>query len=96
MFEKDKFQESRFVIISCIPSGIGVFYDLFVVYFSNAIGPLVSIWVIFRTGMVLSKVQTPIWILFYGGAGIVVGLFVWGRRVIQTMGEDLSPITPSR
>eukprot|EP00794_Sanderia_malayensis_P011195 gene11195-12369_t len=62
---------------------------------SNAIGPLISIWVIYQTGMVITKVQTPVWILFYGGAGIIVGLFVWGRRVIETMGQDLSPITPS-
>ena len=64
--------------------------------FSNAIGPLVSVWIIFQTGELASKVQTPIWILFYGGVGIIVGLWVWGRRVIKTMGEDLTPITPSR
>lgn len=62
---------------------------------SNAIGPLISIWMIYRTGLIVSQVQTPVWILFYGGAGIIVGLWVWGRRVIRTMGEDLSPITPS-
>ncbi|KAF2981281.1 hypothetical protein EK904_004464 [Melospiza melodia maxima] len=47
------------------------------------------------TGDVATKVATPIWLLLYGGAGICIGLWVWGRRVIQTMGKDLTPITPS-
>ena len=34
--------------------------------------------------------------IIYGGVGIVVGPCVWGRRVIKTIGENLSPITPSR
>ncbi|GCB63580.1 hypothetical protein scyTo_0004450 [Scyliorhinus torazame] len=62
---------------------------------SNAIGPLVSLWVVYYTGDVNSKMETPIWLLLYGGVGICLGLWVWGRRVIQTMGKDLTPITPS-
>lgn len=46
--------------------------------------------------MIQEKVQIPIWILVFGGVGICIGLFVWGRRVIKTVGEDLTPITPSR
>lgn len=44
----------------------------------------------------MQDAATPIWLLFYGGVGICAGLWVWGRRVIQTMGKDLTPITPSR
>ncbi|XP_060712507.1 sodium-dependent phosphate transporter 1-like isoform X1 [Hemiscyllium ocellatum] len=62
---------------------------------SNAIGPLVALWVVYYTGNVNSKMETPIWLLLYGGVGICLGLWVWGRRVIQTMGKDLTPITPS-
>ncbi|GFS08462.1 phosphate transporter [Elysia marginata] len=62
---------------------------------SNAIGPLVALWVISTEQSVAQKAATPIWILLYGGVGISVGLWVLGRRVIQTMGEDLSKITPS-
>lgn len=62
---------------------------------SNAIGPLVALWLVYESGSVVSSAPTPIWLLLYGGVGICVGLWVWGRRVIQTMGKDLTPITPS-
>ncbi|XP_076126823.1 sodium-dependent phosphate transporter 2 isoform X1 [Alosa pseudoharengus] len=62
---------------------------------SNAIGPLVALWMIYEQGGVMQDAATPIWLLFYGGVGICAGLWVWGRRVIQTMGKDLTPITPS-
>ncbi|XP_030634453.1 sodium-dependent phosphate transporter 1-A [Chanos chanos] len=62
---------------------------------SNAIGPLVALWLVYDNASVVSNSPTPIWLLLYGGVGICVGLWVWGRRVIQTMGKDLTPITPS-
>uniref|UniRef100_A0A8C5DX31 Phosphate transporter n=1 Tax=Gouania willdenowi TaxID=441366 RepID=A0A8C5DX31_GOUWI len=62
---------------------------------SNAIGPLVALWLLYDSGSVVSNAPTPIWLLLYGGVGICVGLWVWGRRVIQTLGKDLTPITPS-
>lgn len=63
---------------------------------SNAIGPLVALWLVYQSGSVESNAPTPLWLLLYGGVGICIGLWVWGRRVIQTMGRDLTPITPSR
>nr|XP_023678947.1 sodium-dependent phosphate transporter 1-B-like [Paramormyrops kingsleyae] len=62
---------------------------------SNAIGPLVALWLVYQDNSVESTTPTPIWLLLYGGVGICIGLWVWGRRVIQTMGKDLTPITPS-
>ncbi|XP_061449058.1 sodium-dependent phosphate transporter 1 [Rhineura floridana] len=62
---------------------------------SNAIGPLVALYLVYQTGDVASMAATPIWLLLYGGVGICTGLWIWGRRVIQTMGKDLTPITPS-
>ena len=48
---------------------------------------------IFRDGT--SSGETPWYILLYGGIGISIGLWVWGRKVIKTMGSDLTKITPS-
>lgn len=62
---------------------------------SNAIGPLVAIWLIYTEGNVMQKAETPLHILFFGGIGITIGLWVWGRRVIKTVGEDLTKLTSS-
>ncbi|XP_067014341.2 sodium-dependent phosphate transporter 1-A isoform X2 [Anabrus simplex] len=62
---------------------------------SNAIGPLIALWLIYKDGTVAQKSESPLLILFYGGVGISIGLWIWGRRVIQTIGEDLTKITPS-
>ncbi len=64
-------------------------------FYSNAIGPLVAIWLIYSEGSVMQASETPLFILLYGGIGISVGLCVWGRNVIKTVGEDLTQITPS-
>ena len=42
---------------------------------SNAIGPLAAIFLIWNTGDVSSKAPVPIWILCFGGASIVIGLW---------------------
>jgi phosphate/sulfate permease len=62
---------------------------------SNAIGPLIGLYVIYQQGVIREKTSSPEWILFYGGAGISVGLWILGRRVMQTIGQDLTKITPS-
>jgi solute carrier family 20 (sodium-dependent phosphate transporter) len=64
-------------------------------FHSNAIGPLIAIWLIYAEGSVAQTSESPIWILLYGGIGIVVGLWVFGRRVIETVGTNLTKITPA-
>ena len=49
----------------------------------------------YTEGSVQQKAETPIYLLFYGGAGIAVGLWVWGSRVMKTVGTDLTRITSS-
>ncbi|MDH4322338.1 MAG: inorganic phosphate transporter, partial [Desulfobulbaceae bacterium] len=42
------------------------------------------------------KVGVPLWILTLGGCGIVLGLATYGYKVMQTVGSDITEITPSR
>jgi PiT family inorganic phosphate transporter len=62
----------------------------------NAIAPLAAIAYINRTGTVPTNgINIPIWILILGGAGIVFGLGIWGKKVIATIGESIIPLQPS-
>jgi sodium-dependent phosphate transporter len=60
---------------------------------SNAIGPVIAIWLIYTEGNVKQTAETPLYLLCYGGVGIAVGLWVWGHRVMRTIGEDLTTVT---
>ncbi|HYX18823.1 MAG TPA: anion permease, partial [Nostoc sp.] len=62
----------------------------------NAIAPLAAIIYINRTGSIPTDgITIPIWILILGGAGIVGGLAVWGKKVIATIGENIIALQPS-
>ena len=63
---------------------------------ANSIAPLAAIYTIYRDNAIDSKSDVPLWILAVGGAGIVVGLYLWGWRIIERIGKDLSGVTPSR
>ncbi|ORU89836.1 MAG: phosphate permease [Cycloclasticus sp. symbiont of Poecilosclerida sp. M] len=63
---------------------------------ANAIGPLAAINSIVQTGELSQKSALPIWILFVGGVGIVLGLAMYGRKVIETVGTKITELTPSR
>lgn len=64
---------------------------------ANAIGPLAAVVsVVENEGVIGSKSALPIWILLLGGAGIMIGLATYGRRVMATIGEKITELTPSR
>ena len=63
---------------------------------SNSIAPFATVYGIHAYGEINKKSDVPVWILFMGGAGIVLGLSTWGYRVIERIGKDLTKITPSR
>lgn len=64
---------------------------------ANAIGPIAAV-ITYSQGAVdiTTKVPVPLWLLFFGGIGIVIGLSTWGYRVIGTIGERVTEITPTR
>ena len=63
---------------------------------ANAVGPLAAVVSILQGGVVEMKVEMPTCILGLGGGFIVLGLMVWGYRVMETGGESITDITPSR
>ena len=64
---------------------------------ANAIGPLAAVVSIVQSGGEISS-ESPlaIWVLLLGATGIVVGLIVFGERVITTVGKKITELTPSR
>ena len=63
---------------------------------ANAIGPLSAAYQAVDTGKILASSSTPTWALLLGGTGIVIGLATWGWKVIKTVGEKITELTPSR
>lgn len=63
---------------------------------ANAIGPLAAVISVAQSGLITAESATPVWVLLLGGVGIVVGLATLGARVIATVGEKITHLTPSR
>ena len=63
---------------------------------ANAIGPLSAAVQTVQAGYIDAKATVPLWALFLGGAGIVIGLATYGWRVMETVGKKITELTPSR
>eukprot|EP00965_Chrysotila_dentata_P020925 693206-Pleurochrysis_carterae.AAC.1 len=66
---------------------------------ANAMGPFMAIYVIYDTGKVSKKSDVgddAYWILALGGAGIGLGLLLYGYNIMRAIGVKLAVITPSR
>jgi len=69
---------------------------------ANGIGPLAAVLSVVNsvksgaTEVVSQKAALPIWVLFLGGIGIVIGLATMGYRVMQTIGTKITELTPTR
>jgi inorganic phosphate transporter, PiT family len=63
---------------------------------ANAVGPVAAIYAVVKTKTVAPEVQVPIWMLAFGGAAIGAGFFLFGARVMATIGKNITEITPVR
>ncbi|MCK5820225.1 MAG: inorganic phosphate transporter, partial [Psychromonas sp.] len=64
---------------------------------ANAIGPLAAVVNIVENGGEISaKSSIAWWILPLGGVGIVLGLAIFGKKVMATIGTGITHLTPSR
>ncbi len=64
---------------------------------ANAIGPVAAVVSIVTSGGdIAGKSALSLWVLLLGGAGIVIGLMMYGKKVIATVGNNITELTPSR
>lgn len=64
---------------------------------ANAIGPLAAVVsVVSNDGLILDNSPLAWWILPLGGVGIVAGLALFGHRVMKTIGQGITHLTPSK
>ena len=64
---------------------------------ANAIGPLAAVVsIVDNEGQIAAKSAIAWWILPLGGFGIVAGLALFGHKVIATIGQGITHLTPSR
>ncbi len=62
---------------------------------ANAVGPLMG--AVYASALVHSQnIAMPIWVLSVGAVGIVVGLSMYGYKVILVVGRKITDMTPSR
>lgn len=63
---------------------------------ANGIGPLAAMVNVYQNGEIAEKVGVPFWVLLIGGAGIFIGLGMYGKNVMKTLGKGITEITPMR
>ncbi len=92
-----------YVAVEKIFAGLQVLTACFVAFahgandVANAIGPVSAILqIISHPATLVLKTNIPIWLLAFGGCGIVIGLATYGWRVIDTIGKGITQLTPTR
>jgi len=63
---------------------------------ANAIGPLAAISDAVTTGGISSKASIPFWVMAVGALGIVVGLALYGPKLIKTVGSEITELDQMR
>ncbi len=63
---------------------------------ANAIGPLAAISDAVNTGGISSKASIPFWVMAVGALGIVVGLALYGPKLIKTVGSEITELDQMR
>ena len=63
---------------------------------ANAVGPLAAIYDAMTHMAVSQKAAIPLWIMVVGGAGISIGLALFGPRLIKTVGTEITELDQMR
>lgn len=63
---------------------------------ANAVGPLAAIVHTAELGDVAAKVSIPLWVMAVGAFGISFGLLLFGPRLIEMVGQQITKLNPMR
>jgi len=63
---------------------------------ANAVAPICAVLAIYDTGVLTAKAPVPQWVLVMGAFGIVIGLAMFGYKVIISIGYRLTKLSPSK
>lgn len=65
---------------------------------ANAVGPLAAIVEVVSSGSgeIARAAPIPLWVMVVGGIGIAVGLWLFGPRVIRTVGSEITELDKMR
>lgn len=63
---------------------------------ANAVGPLSAIISTAGSAEIASKVGIPLWVMVMGACGISLGLLLFGAKLINTVGKQLTTLDQSR
>ncbi len=63
---------------------------------ANAIGPLAAINDALANGGIASKAAIPLWVMMIGALGLVVGLALFGPKLIRTVGSEITELDKIR
>ena len=62
-----------------------------------AVGPLTIVHsLVMHSHQALDTIGYPSWIILFGCVGVISGLLMYGRKVIETVGSSITALTPSR
>jgi len=61
-----------------------------------AVGPLTIVHSLVMNSHHFGANNYPSWIILFGCVGVVSGLLIYGRKVIETVGSSITALTPSR
>ncbi|AKI97317.1 inorganic phosphate transporter [Kosmotoga pacifica] len=63
---------------------------------ANAVGPLAVVYLALTTGGIGTHVEVPSWMLAIGGFGIALGVGIWGKKVMRTVGTQITTLNNTR
>ncbi|EIE48708.1 inorganic phosphate transporter [Salipiger aestuarii] len=63
---------------------------------ANAVGPLAAVVAVQQSAQVTGEVAIPLWVMLIGAVGISVGLVLFGPKLINMVGNQITKLNPMR